>query len=85
MATIASNKVSIVASVDSVIISIGDYVRLAYPKGTLCIHADESNTDSVELRLISSRRNIVSFNFHDLIEPTVQSVEETVSKLNNLL
>ena len=55
MANNVNNKVSFTASENSVVIKIGD-VTMVYPKGTLTLHADESNTDSIEVRLIASRK-----------------------------
>ena len=79
-----SNKVSFTASENSVVIKIGD-VTMVYPKGTLSLHADESNTDSIEVRLIASRKNILSFNYKDLIDPTGSGVNDAITKLNQIL
>ena len=79
-----SNKVSFTASENSVVIKIGD-VTMVYPKGTLTLHADESNTDSIEVRLTASRKNILSFNYKDLIDPTVSGVNDAITKLNQII
>ena len=79
-----SNKVSFTASENSVVIKIGD-VTMVYPKGTLTLHADESNTDSIEVRLTASRKNILSFNYKDLIDPTGSGVNDAITKLNQIL
>ena len=80
-----SNKVSFTANGDSVvIIKVGD-VTMVYPKGTLTLHADESNTDSIEVRLTASRKNILSFNYKDLIDPTVSGVNDAITKLNQII
>ena len=79
-----SNKVSFTASENSVVIKIGD-VTMVYPKGTLTLHADESNTDSIEVRLTASRKNILSFNYKDLIDPTVSDVNDAITKLNQII
>ena len=79
-----SNKVSFTANETSVVIKIGD-VTMVYPKGTLTLHADESNTDSIEVRLTASRKNILSFNYKDLIDPTVSDVNDAITKLNQII
>ena len=79
-----SNKVSFTASENSVVIKIGD-VTMVYPKGTLTLHADESNTDSIEVRLTASRKNILSFNYKDLTDPTVSDVNDAITKLNQII
>ena len=79
-----NNKVSFTASENSVVIKIGD-VTMVYPKGTLTLHADESNTDSIEVRLTASRKNILSFNYKDLIDPTVSDVNDAITKLNQII
>ena len=79
-----NNKVSFTASENSVVIKIGD-VTMVYPKGTLTLHADESNTDSIEVRLTASRKNILSFNFKDLTNPTVSDVNDAITKLNQII
>ena len=84
MANNVNNKVSFTANGDSVVIKIGD-VTMVYPKGTLTLHADESNTDSIEVRLIASRKNILSFNYKDLIDPTVSDVNDAITKLNQII
>ena len=83
MANNMNNKVSFTASENSVVIKIGD-VTMVYPKGTLTLHA-ESNTDSIEIRLTASRKNILSFNYKDLIDPTVSSVNDAITKLNQII
>lgn len=84
MANIVSNKVSFTASGNSVVITIGD-VTMVYPKGTLTLHADESKTDSIEVRLTASRKNILSFNYKDLTSPTVSDVNDAITKLNQII
>ena len=84
MANNLSNKVSFTESENSVVIKIGD-VTMVYPKGTLTLHADESNTDSIEVRLTASRKNILSFNYKDLIDPTVSGVNDAITKLNQII
>lgn len=81
-----NNKVSFTASENSVVIKIGD-VTMVYPKGTLTLHADENNTDSdsIEVRLTASRKNILSFNYKDLIDPTVSDVNDAITKLNQII
>ena len=83
MANNINNKVSFTASENSVVIKIGD-VTMVYPKGTLTLHADESNTDSIEVRLTASK-NILSFNYKDLIDPTVSGVDDAITKLNQII
>lgn len=78
-----NNKVSFTASENSVVIKIGD-VTMVYPKGTLSLHSDESNTDSI-VRLTASRKNILSFNYKDLIDPTVSDVNDAIAKLNQII
>ena len=84
MANSVNNKVSFTASENSVVIKIGD-VTMVYPKGTLTLHADESNTDSIEVRLTASRKNILSFNYKDLVDPTVSGVNDAITKLNQII
>ena len=84
MANNVNNKVSFTASENSVVIKIGD-VTMVYPKGTLTLHADESNTDSIEVRLTASRKNILCFNYKDLIDPTASGVNDAIAKLNQIL
>lgn len=84
MANNVNNKVSFTASENSVVIKIGD-VTMVYPKGTLTLHADESNTDSIEVRLTASRKNILSFNYKDLIDPTASDVNDAITKLNQII
>ena len=84
MANIVNNKVSFTASGNSVVIKIGD-VTMVYPKGTLSLHADESKTDSIEVRLTASRKNILSFNYKDLTNPTVSDVNDAITKLNQII
>lgn len=84
MANNVNNKVSFTASENSVVIKIGD-VTMVYPKGTLTLHADESNTDSIEVRLTGSRKNIISFNYKDLTNPTVSDVNDAITKLNQII
>ena len=84
MANNVNNKVSFTASENSVVIKIGD-VTMVYPKGTLSLHADESNTDSIEVRLTASRKNILSFNYKDLTNPTVSDVNDAITKLNQII
>ena len=84
MANNVNNKVSFTASENSVVVKIGD-VTMVYPKGTLTLHADESNTDSIEVRLTASRKNILSFNYKDLIDPTVSGVNDAITKLNQII
>ena len=86
MANNVNNKVSFTASAseNSVVIKIGD-VTMVYPKGTLSLHADESKTDSIEVRLTASRKNILSFNYKDLIDPTVSDVDDAITKLNQII
>lgn len=79
-----NNKVSFTTSENSVVIKIGD-VTMVYPKGTLTLHADESNTDSIEVRLTASRKNILSFNYKELIDPTVSDVNDAITKLNQII
>ena len=79
-----SNKVSFTASENSVVIKIGD-VTMVYPKGTLSLHADESKTDSIEVRLTASRKNIISFNYKDLTTPIVSDVNDAITKLNQII
>lgn len=81
MANNVNNKVSFTASENSVVIKIGD-VTMVYPKGTLILH---SNTDSIEVRLTASRKNILSFNYKDLIDPTVSDVNDAITKLNQII
>ena len=85
MANNVNNKVSFTASENSVVIKIGDATTMVYPKGTLTLHADESNTDSIEVRLTASRKNILSFNYKDLINPTVSGVDDAITKLNQII
>ena len=84
MANNISNKVSFTESGNSIIIKIGD-VTMVYPKGTLSLHADESNTDSIEVRLTASRKNILSFDYKDLTNPTVSDVNDAITKLNQII
>ena len=84
MANNVNNKVSFTASENSVVIKIGD-VTMVYPKGALTLHADESKTDSIELRLTASRKNILSFNYKDLTNPTVSDVNDAITKLNQII
>lgn len=84
MANNLSNKVSFTESGNSVVIRIGD-VTMVYPKGTLSLHADESNTDSIEVRLTASRKNILSFDYKDLTNPTVSDVNDAITKLNQII
>ena len=84
MANNVNNKVSFTASGNSVVIKMAD-VTMVYPKGTLTLHADESNTDSIEVRLTASRKNILSFNYKDLIDPTVSGVNDAITKLNQII
>ena len=84
MANNVNNKVSFTASENSVVIKVGD-VTMVYPKGTLTLHADENNTDSIEVRLTASRKNILSFNYKDLIDPTVSDVNDAITKLNQII
>ena len=84
MANNVNNKVSFTANENSVVIKIGD-VTMVYPKGTLTLHADESNTDSIEVRLTASRKNILSFNYKDLTDPTVSGVNDAITKLNQII
>lgn len=85
MANNVNNKVvSFTASENSVVIKIGD-VTMVYPKGTLSLHADESKTDSIEVRLTASRKNILSFNYKDLTNPTVSDVNDAITKLNQII
>lgn len=84
MANNVNNKVSFTASENSVVIKIGD-VTMVYPKGTLTLHSDESNTDSIEVRLTASRKNILSFNYKDLTNPTVSDVNDAITKLNQII
>lgn len=84
MANNVNNKVSFTASGNSVVIKIGD-VTMVYPKGTLSLHADESKTDSIEVRLTASRKNILSFNYKDLTNPTVSDVNDAITKLNQII
>lgn len=84
MANNISNKVSFTESGNSVVIRIGD-VTMVYPKGTLSLHADESNTDSIEVRLTASRKNILSFDYKDLTNPTVSDVNDAITKLNQII
>lgn len=79
-----NNKVSFTANENNVVIKIGD-VTMVYPKGTLSLHADESNTDSIEVRLTASRKNILSFNYKDLTNPTVSGVDDAITKLNQII
>lgn len=81
MANNVNNKVNFTASENSVVIKIGD-VTMVYPKGTLILH---SNTDSIEVRLTASRKNILSFNYKDLIDPTVSDVNDAITKLNQII
>lgn len=84
MANNLSNKVSFTESGNSVVIRIGD-VTMVYPKGTLSLHADESKTDSIEVRLTASRKNILSFDYKDLTNPTVSDVNDAITKLNQII
>ena len=84
MANNVNNKVSFTANENSVVIKVGD-VTMVYPKGTLTLHADESNTDSIEVRLTASRKNILSFNYKDLTDPTVSGVNDAITKLNQII
>lgn len=84
MANNISNKVSFTESGNSVVIIIGD-VTMVYPKGTLSLHSDESNTDSIEVRLTASRKNILSFSYKDLTNPTVSDVNDAITKLNQII
>ena len=79
-----NNKVSFTASENSVVIKIGD-VTMVFPKGTLSLHADESKTDSIEVRLTASRKNILSFNYKDLTNPIVSDVNDAITKLNQII
>ena len=84
MANNISNKVSFTESGNSVVIKIGD-VTMVYPKGTLSLHADESKTDSIEVRLTASRKNILSFDYKELTNPTVSDVNDAITKLNQII
>lgn len=84
MANNVNNQVSFTASENSVVIKIGD-VTMVYPKGSLTLHADESKTDSIEVRLTASRKNILSFNYKDLTNPTVSDVNDAITKLNQII
>ena len=84
MANNLSNKVSFTESGNSVVIKNGD-VTMVYPKGTLSLHADESKTDSIEVRLTASRKNILSFSYKDLTNPTVSDVNDAITKLNQII
>ena len=84
MANNVNNKVSFTAIENSVVIKIGD-VTMVYPKGKLTLHSDENNTDSIEVRLTASRKNILSFNYKDLIDPSVSDVNDAITKLNQII
>lgn len=84
MATTVSNKVSFSANGNSVVIIAGN-ITMVYPKGTITLHADESKTDSIEVRLTASRKNILSFRYKDLTNPAVTSVEDAITKLNQII
>ena len=84
MANNVNNKVSFTASENSIVIKIGD-VTMVYPKGTLTLHADKSNNESIEVRLTASRKNILSFNYKDLIDPTASDVNDAITKLNQII
>lgn len=84
MATTVSNKVSFAANGNSVVIIAGN-ITMVYPKGTITLHADESKTDSIEVRLTASRKNILSFRYEDLTNPAVTSVEDAITKLNQII
>ena len=83
MANNVNNKISFTASENSVVIKIGN-ATMVYPKGTLTLHPGESNTD-IEVRLTASRKNILSFNYKDLIDPTVSDVNDAITKLNQII
>ena len=83
MANNVNNKVSFTASENSVVIKIGN-ATMVYPKGTLSLHPGESNTDSIEV-ITASRKNILSFNYKDLIDPTVSDVNDAITKLNQII
>ena len=84
MANNVNNKVSFTASENSVVIKIGD-VTMVYPKGTLSLPTDKNNADSIEVRLTASRKNILSFNYKDLTNPTVSDVNDAITKLNQII
>lgn len=84
MANTVSNKVSFAANGNSVVIIAGN-ITMVYPKGTLSLHADESKTDSIEVRLTASRKNILSFSYKDLTNPTATGVEDAITKLNQII
>lgn len=53
-----------------------------FPCSMVLAHADK-NSDSVDIKLIASRRTILSFNYKDMT-PTMGSAEEAVEYIASL-
>lgn len=72
-------------NVDSTVVIRDGKVVLTFPKGVLSLHSDESRTDSVEVRLMGSRRNIMSFRYSDMTSPTATDANDAIAKLNGII
>lgn len=79
-----NNNISFTNNGNSVIISNQNTV-MTFPKGTLSLHAEENKTDSIEVRLMASRKNILSFSYKNITNPICENVEDAITKLNNII
>lgn len=84
MKQLNQRQMTFTASGNSVVITDGNTV-MTFPKGAISLHADESKTDSIEVRLTASRKNIFSFSYKELTNPSATSVEDAINKLNNII
>lgn len=84
MKQLNQRQMTFTASGNSVVITDGNTV-MTFPKGSISLHADESKTDSIEVRLTASRKNIFSFSYKELANPSATSVEDAINKLNNII
>lgn len=84
MSKIQPRQITFTANGNSVMINDGKVV-MTFPKGAISLHADESKTDSIEVRLTASRKNIFSFSYKELANPSATSVEDAINKLNNII
>lgn len=84
MKQLNQRQMTFTASGNSVVINDGKVI-MTFPKGAISLHADESKTDSIEVRLTASRKNIFSFSYKELANPSATSVEDAINKLNNII
>lgn len=81
---INKRRITIQSDGNSVVIKDGD-ITSVYPKNELSIHTEEGKTDSIELRMKASRKNIMSFRLEELASPKATDISDAETKIAQII